>query len=57
MFALQLKIDRGLISFQNAGVTVLRTNANRVNDVIAALRHGILEELAGGCEHAHHHVH
>ncbi len=47
----------GLTSFQNAGVTVLKANANRVKDIVASYKQGKLETLATGCEHAHHHTH
>jgi len=46
---------RGLIGFQNAGVAVLRANANTVREVIAAYRNDKLQELTEGCHHAHHH--
>jgi predicted Fe-Mo cluster-binding NifX family protein len=48
---------RGLLSFQNAGVRVLKANAKTVNETIEAFKEGRLEELVGGCEHAHHHTH
>ena len=47
----------GLTSFQNAGATVLKANANTVKDVVASYKQGKLETLATGCEHAHHHTH
>ena len=46
---------RGLTSFQNAGVAVLRANANTVGEVVAAYKDNKLQELTDGCEHAHHH--
>jgi predicted Fe-Mo cluster-binding NifX family protein len=46
---------RGLMSFQNAGVAVLKANANTVGEVVAAYREDKLQELTEGCEHAHHH--
>jgi predicted Fe-Mo cluster-binding NifX family protein len=46
---------RGLTSFQSAGIAVLKANANKVGEVIAAYKAGKLEELTEGCEHAHHH--
>jgi predicted Fe-Mo cluster-binding NifX family protein len=46
---------RGLITFQNAGVAVLKANANTVGEVVAAYREDKLQELTEGCEHAHHH--
>jgi predicted Fe-Mo cluster-binding NifX family protein len=45
---------RGLITFQNAGVTVLKANAHTVGDVVAAYKEDKLQELTEGCEHAHH---
>jgi predicted Fe-Mo cluster-binding NifX family protein len=46
---------RGLISFQNAGIAVLKANANTVGEVITAYKQNQLQELTEGCEHAHHH--
>ncbi len=46
---------RGLISFQNAGIAVLKANADTVGEVIAAYKEKKLQELTEGCEHAHHH--
>jgi predicted Fe-Mo cluster-binding NifX family protein len=46
---------RGLQSFQNAGVTVLKAEGNTVKELISRFTEGRLKELAGGCEHAHHH--
>ena len=46
---------RGLTSFQNAGVAVLRANGNTVGEVVAAYKDNKLQELTDGCEHAHHH--
>lgn len=45
---------RGLISFQNAGVAVLKANANTVGEVVASFKDDELVELTEGCEHAHH---
>lgn len=45
---------RGLSRFQNAGVAVLRANADTVRDVIAAFNKDELEELTEGCHHARH---
>jgi predicted Fe-Mo cluster-binding NifX family protein len=47
---------RGLISFQNAGVAVLKANAATVGEVVAAFKDDKLAELTEGCEHAHHHA-
>ena len=46
---------RGLISFQSAGIAVLKANANTVNEVVEAYKEDKLQELTEGCEHAHHH--
>ena len=46
---------RGLTTFQNAGVAVLRANAETVIEVISAYKNDALPELTEGCEHAHHH--
>jgi predicted Fe-Mo cluster-binding NifX family protein len=45
---------RGLTSFQDAGVAVLKANANTVSEVISAYKNDALPELTEGCEHAHH---
>jgi predicted Fe-Mo cluster-binding NifX family protein len=45
---------RGLISFQSAGVAVLKANANTVSEVVAAYKDDRLQELTEGCENAHH---
>ncbi len=47
----------GLHSFQNAGVTVLKAQDLTVKETIDSFKAGKLGELAGGCEHAHHHEH
>jgi predicted Fe-Mo cluster-binding NifX family protein len=46
---------RGLTGFQEAGVAVLKANADTVKDVIAAYNDDKLQELTEGCHHAHHH--
>jgi predicted Fe-Mo cluster-binding NifX family protein len=46
---------RGLCGFQDAGVAVLKANADIVKDVINAYKSDKLEELTEGCHHAHHH--
>jgi len=46
---------RGLTGFQEAGVAVLKANADTVKDVIAAYKDDKLQELTEGCHHAHHH--
>ena len=45
---------RGLISFQEAGVCVLKSNADTVKEVISAYKNNELQELTEGCRHAHH---
>ena len=45
---------RGLLSFENAGVTVLKLQGTIVKEVVTAFKEGKLKELEGGCEHAHH---
>lgn len=47
--------SRALSMFQEAGVAVLRTQANTVNEVIAAYNNNELCELTDGCQHAHNH--
>ncbi|MCW4009911.1 MAG: NifB/NifX family molybdenum-iron cluster-binding protein [Candidatus Bathyarchaeota archaeon] len=46
---------RGLLSFENAGATVLKAEGTTVKEVIAAFKAGKLGKVEGGCEHAHHH--
>jgi predicted Fe-Mo cluster-binding NifX family protein len=46
---------RGLVGFQEAGVAVLKANADTVKDVIAAYNDDKLQELTEGCHEAHHH--
>ena len=46
-----------LTTFQSAGVTVLEATADTVKGNIESFKEGKLKELAGGCEHAHHHEH
>lgn len=45
---------RGLSNFQNAGVAVLKANANTVEEVIAAYNNDKLQELTEGCHQARH---
>jgi predicted Fe-Mo cluster-binding NifX family protein len=45
---------RGIISFQSAGVAVLRANANTISEVIAAYKENKLQELTEGCHDARH---
>ena len=46
---------RGLTTFQDAGVAVLRADGNTVREVIAAHNEDRLQELTEGCHEAHHH--
>jgi predicted Fe-Mo cluster-binding NifX family protein len=46
---------RGLTTFQDAGIAVLKANASTVSEVVAAYKADKLLELTEGCEHAHHH--
>jgi len=46
---------RGINAFQNAGIRVLKANADTVKAVITAYKEGKLQELSEGCQHAHHH--
>ena len=46
---------RGLCGFQDAGIAVLKANADTVKDVISAYKSDELEELTEGCHHARHH--
>jgi predicted Fe-Mo cluster-binding NifX family protein len=45
---------RGLASFQDARVAVLKANADTVSEVVSAYKNDALSELTEGCEHAHH---
>ena len=45
---------RGILSFQNAGIAVLRANANTVKEVIDAYKENRLQELTEGCHDARH---
>jgi len=45
---------RALSIFQEAGIAVLKANADTVKDVVEAYRQDKLEELTEGCRHAHH---
>jgi len=46
---------RGLVGFQDAGIAVLKANADTVKEVIATYNSDKLQELTEGCHHAHHH--
>lgn len=45
---------RALSIFQEAGVAVLKANADTVRQVVDAYKRDMLEELTEGCHHAHH---
>ena len=45
---------KALRMFQDAGVAVLRTEANTVREVVNAYNSNRLQELTEGCHHAHH---
>ncbi len=45
---------RGLISFANAGIQVLKATADTVAEIVAAYKEGKLLALTDGCQHAHH---
>lgn len=45
---------KALRVFQNAGVAVLRTEANTVREVVRAYNNNELQELTQGCHQAHH---
>jgi predicted Fe-Mo cluster-binding NifX family protein len=45
---------KALRVFQDAGVAVLRTEANTVRDVVRAYNNNELQELTQGCHEAHH---
>jgi len=47
--------SKALRIFQDAGVAVLRTEANTVKEVIKAYNNNELQELTQGCHHARHH--
>ena len=47
--------SKALKMFQDAGVAVLRTEANTVREVVNAYNNNELQELTQGCHHAHHH--
>jgi predicted Fe-Mo cluster-binding NifX family protein len=47
----------GLTSFQKVGISVLKAQGNTIKEVITRFKEGKLEQLIGGCEHAHDHHH
>jgi predicted Fe-Mo cluster-binding NifX family protein len=47
----------GLVSFQNAGISVLKAQGNTVDEVMANFKAAKLEPLTAGCPHAHEHEH
>ena len=46
---------RGLLTFQNAGVAVLKANADTVKEIVDSYNEDGLNELTEGCYEAHHH--
>jgi predicted Fe-Mo cluster-binding NifX family protein len=46
--------SRGLNGFQDAGVAVLRADADTVKELVAAYKEDRLQELTEGCHQAHH---
>jgi predicted Fe-Mo cluster-binding NifX family protein len=42
------------MSFQNAGVAVLKANADTIKQIISAYNENSLKELTEGCHEAHH---
>jgi predicted Fe-Mo cluster-binding NifX family protein len=47
----------GIMSFKEAGVTVLKAKGATLTEVVANYNAGALEELTAGCPHAHEHGH
>ena len=47
--------SKALRIFQNAGVAVLRTEANTVKEAVDAYNSNTLQELTQGCQHSHSH--
>ena len=47
--------SKALQMFQAGNVTVLRTEANTVREVVNAYNNNELQELTQGCHQAHHH--
>ncbi len=45
----------GLNSFRDAGIVILKAQGITVNEVITNFKEGKLEQLTGGCPHAHEH--
>ena len=45
---------RGIASFQNQNIAVLKANSNQVDAVLSAYNEGTLMELTEGCSDAHH---
>ena len=46
---------RGLCGFQDAGISVMKANADTVKEVVNAYKENRLEKLIEGCHNAHHH--
>jgi predicted Fe-Mo cluster-binding NifX family protein len=47
--------SKALQIFQNAGVAVLRTEANTIKDAVDAYNNNMLQELTQGCQYSHSH--
>ena len=47
--------SKALRIFQDAGVAVLRTEANNLTEVVKNYNNNELQELTQGCHHARHH--
>jgi predicted Fe-Mo cluster-binding NifX family protein len=45
---------RGIRSFQDAGVAVLKADSNEVEKILESYSKGLLSELTEGCSDAHH---
>jgi predicted Fe-Mo cluster-binding NifX family protein len=45
---------RGILSFQNSNIAVLKANTHHVDELIHAYNQGKLTELTEGCTEAHH---
>ncbi len=45
---------RGIASFQNQNIAVLKANSDQVDAVLSAYNEGTLTELTEGCSDAHH---
>jgi predicted Fe-Mo cluster-binding NifX family protein len=45
---------RGILSFQNNNIAVLKANSSHIDELIRAYNQGTLTELTEGCTDAHH---